>query len=36
MNLFGDNGEDAKKAYDLIVNAGVKDINIKLFEGDRH
>ena len=32
----GDNGEGVKKAYDLMVNAGVKDVNIKLFEGDRH
>ena len=32
----GDNGEGVKKAYNLMVNTGVKDVSIKLFEGDRH
>ena len=32
----GDNGAGVRKAYDLMVKVGVKDVNIKLFEGDRH
>ena len=32
----GDNGAGVRKAYDLMVKGGVKDVSIKLFEGDRH
>ena len=32
----GDNGAGVRKAYDLMVKVGVKDVSIKLFEGDRH
>lgn len=29
-------GEGVKKAYEKFKNAGVKDLSIKLYEGDRH
>lgn len=32
----GDNGEGVRKAFDLMVKIGVKDVIMKLFEGDRH
>ncbi len=32
----GDMGEGVKLAYQQFVDAGIKDVRIKLFEGDRH
>ena len=32
----GDNGEGVKKAFNLLKRVGVKDVSLKLFEGDRH
>ena len=32
----GDNGEGVKKAFNLLKKVGVKDVSLKLFEGDRH
>ena len=32
----GDNGEGVKKAFNLLKRVGVKDVCLKLFEGDRH
>ena len=32
----GNNGKGVKKVYDLMKSAGILDLNIKLFENDRH
>ena len=32
----GNFGEGVRKAYDKFKEAGVKDLSIKLYEGDRH
>lgn len=32
----GDNGEGVRKSYNLMVSVGVRDVSMKLFEGDRH
>ena len=32
----GDNGEGVQKAYNLMIKVGIKDVSLKLFEGDRH
>ena len=36
MDPVGNYGKDVKKVYNLFLEAGMKNVSVKLYEGDRH